>query len=63
MRDDFEKLFDAIIDGNCDGLVTKLFNFCVGDFIITLISISSFAFCDRTSFDIFLDQFGDLKIF
>ena len=62
VRDDFKKLFDAIVDGNCDGLVTKFFNFCVGDFVITFISISTFAFCDWTSFDIFLDQFSDLKI-
>ena len=62
VRDNFKKLFDAIFDGDCDGLVTKFLNFCVGDFIITLVSIGSFAFCDRTSFDVFLNQFGNLKI-
>ena len=62
MRDDFEKFFDAIFNGNCDGLMTKFLDFCVGDFIITFISIGSFSLCDWTSFDIFLNQFGDLKI-
>lgn len=46
MRDDFEKFFDAIFDGYCDGLVTKFLNFCIGYFIITFISIGSFTLCD-----------------
>jgi len=62
MGNNFEKFLDTGVNGYGNSLVTKLLNFGIADFVITLIGVSTLTLSNFAAFNVFLDKFCDLKI-
>ena len=60
MGNDFEELFNSLLNCHRHRFVTELLDLGVADFVVALVGVRALALGDFTALDIVFDNFGNL---